>query len=352
MNFMNKLPATSLLFLLILCAAGVSVSAQIYPVRTDLQKVGMKGDVRQVIEHARSWSASLDRWNPLVVTTSRSFTKEGQLRREVVLYRNEAVDEKMYRFDSASGTALPIAETSAASDGASGAGRLVRESAYVYGEEKELQAIIMRDYEGKKTHIILHQYDTKGRLKRRITSDSADGYIRRIEDFHWLADDRPAGSVIRTFDPKRDPFRKLKDTAKVPESRVARDYTSYSYDQYETPVIYWHWEFDGDSTVDRQTLRRFNKENLLQSTIHQKFSDTTVIESRAQLFNAYGDAISTADRLEDGRTFERAFDYIYDQLDESGNWVMRRQYVATDPGNLESTERVLLSRTDRTIMYY
>ncbi len=352
MTLKNNFPATALLFLLLLGAAGVSASAQVYPVRTDLEKAGMKGEVRQVIEHARSWSAPLDRWNPLVITTSRSFTKEGQLRREVILYRNEPVDEKMYRYDSATGTARPIAEASAASDGTSGAGRLVRESVYAYGEENELQVIRISDYEKKVTHLILHQYDTKGRLKRRITSDSADRTIRRIEDFYWLADDRPAGSVIRTFDPKTDPFQRLKDSTKVPESRIDRDYTSYSYDNAETPVIYWHWEFNGDSVVDRQTVMRFDHDDLRQSLIIQKFRDTTVIESRAQIFNAQGDVISTADLLEDGRTLERAFDYIYDQLDDAGNWVMRRQYVAKEPGNLESTERILLSRTDRTILYY
>ena len=328
-----------------------SATAQVFPIRTDLQKVGLKGDVRQVTEHARSWSASLDRWNPLVVTTMRTFTKEGMLRREVVIYRNEPVDQKMFRYDSATGTARPIAETNAAGGDGSEVGQLVRESGYIYDEDGRLRTMILRDYRGKQTSVVLHQYDTKNRLKNRITTDSADGYIRRIESFYWLADDRPAGSVIRTFNPETDPFRSLKDTAGVPESRILRDYTSYAYDQPETPVIYWHWEFNGDSTIDRQTVRRFGTNEKLYATITQKFTDTTVTESRTQLYNPDGDIFSTADIM-GGRTMERAFDYIYDPRDDAGNWIMRRQYVALDPKAPTSSERVLVSRTDRTILYY
>lgn len=337
---------------LLFFVGGVSAVAQIYPERTALDEERMEGAVRQVIEHARSWSAELDRWNPLAMVTSKSFMRDGRLRRETVIYHNETVDDKMYVYDSASGTAKPVSENTIVGTSGNGAIEIASEKTYGYSEDGKLQLIQFRDYRAKRTTIWLHVYDTKGRLKMKVKSDSADGYIREIEEYYWMGDDRPTGSVIRIFNPKTDPFKKLADTAKVPEKRIARDYTSYFYDAEETPTIYWYWEFNGDTIVDRQTVQRFTAEKTLHSTIVQKFRDTTLIESKAQIFNQYGDVLSNAESFGGDTTYQRAFDYIYDQVDDQGNWTIRRQYVSADPGNPEEKNRILLSRTDRQIRYY
>ena len=331
---------------------GIALNAQIYPVRSDLQRAGLSGPVSRVVETSRSWSPELSRWNPLVMVTVMNFSPEGRLNRKFVTMQNRPVDKSLFIYDSASGMPEPIIDVTVEGSDISERATPVSEEIYTYDDGGRSGVIIGRDFRLGRTTITQHVYDTKGRLKLRVTSDSAEGYILEIEEFYWTAENRPTGSVIRKFDPATDPFRSLRDTAKVPVSRVGRDYTSFGYKDTTHPVIWFHWELGRDTIVDRQEFRRFDAENNLFSTLMQRYESGSPVQMQARIYNPFGDILSSADSFGDATTYERAFDYIYDARDEQGNWRTRRQYVMLDPEAGSDGERVLLSRTDRGVEYY
>ena len=331
---------------------GIPLQAQIYPEKGDLERAGLSGPVSRVVETSRSWSPELARWNPLVQVTVLNFSPEGRLNRRAVALLNRPVDRSLFIYDSVSGKPEPIAENSAGGSRVSEEGDPVSEEIYTYDDMGRVGIVIERNFRLGTTTVTQHIYDTKGRLKLRVTSDSSQGFIRAIEEFFWTAEDRPTGSVIRRFDPKTDPFRSLKDTASVPESRIGRDYTSFGYGDTVHPVIWLSWELGRDTIVDRQELRRFDTEEHLFSSLMQRYEKGTVVQTQARIYNPFGDILSAADSFGEETTYERAFDYIYDARDEHGNWRTRRQYVAIDPEAAGTSERVLLSRTDRGVEYY
>lgn len=350
-----RTPLLTALLSLATLLAGEPLGAQttpIHPSRSDIDRIGLSGPVMQVVEVARSWSPDLERWNPLVQTTAWSFTPKGQLRHRLVTLQNRPVDRNLFVYDSISGRPEPIAEVSVSGGTISRAADPISESIYTYDENDRLKVAIERNFRTGETTVTQHVYDTKGRLKLLVTSDSADGYISRIEEFYWMAEDLPTGSTIRRYDRSTDPFRSLEDTARVPERRVARDYTSYGYADSTYPVIWFSWELGRDTIVDRQEVRKFNREQALFSSLLQRYEKGRTVGMQARIYNPFGDILSAADSFGDERTYERAFDYIYDERDEQGNWQTKRQYVALNPEEGASSDRVLLSRVDRTVRYY
>lgn len=330
-----------------------SLSAQIYPIRSDAQKAGAPLGARQVISTSRSYSPDMGRWNPLLYSTAQTYSPDGRLMKEIIYLSRASGEKEIVIYDSAAGAAMTVPETMPVKIGEGDSSAILREKLYVYDETDRLSVIVDRDHRLHSVVLSLHVYDNENRLGRVVEKDSASGHIRSIEEFHYLPDRRPTGSRIRTFDPATDPFTSLGDTAKVPAKRTAISYTLYSYGEETTPVIYWRWEYGRDTTMDRQEIRRMRSDGTLVSTTMQEFTDGRIKSSRAQVFNPQGDALSAADSFGDTTTvYQRAFDYIYDEPDGRGNWTTKRQYVAKNPGDPTSEERLLIGRVDRSIIYY
>ena len=83
MIYMNRQNSIMrLLFaILLLLGFGGTLSAQIYPVQTDLRKEGLKGPVQATVTVTRTYSPAAERWEPLQVKVVSTFNEKGQIQR-------------------------------------------------------------------------------------------------------------------------------------------------------------------------------------------------------------------------------------------------------------------------------
>ncbi|MGE3799562.1 MAG: hypothetical protein AB7H80_00930 [Candidatus Kapaibacterium sp.] len=342
----------SLLLLLLFVGTYQNSSAQIYPVRTDVQINGLKGDVLSTTTTSRAYSPATERWEPLQITVVNVFNKGGNLLLRKTYLQQATSTTSLFTYDKKADSLKPVFEVSAAgSIRDKDSGRVILDETFTYMPDGKLKARVERNFQSGKTTRYLYFY-VNSRLEYLVEQDSATDAFTSIEKFFYMKGDKPQGSTIRHYNPATDLIRSLKDTAGVPESRIQYDYTSYVYGDTTTPVIFWRWNYGNDTIVDRQEIKRFLENGNHAATITQEFKDGKNISSRSQIFNEYGDPISVADSFGNDTTYQRGFDYIYDERDEYGNWKTKRQYVAADPQDKESEHRLLLYRTDRTIKYF
>lgn len=334
--------------LLFLCCSA-SALAQIYPVLSDRERIGLEGPVEQAIDVTRTYTAAVERWEPLVVTNVRTFNREGNLLKHGIYTSREAASKQLFVFDEESDSLRPVVEAGFG-EGDPNVKHPISETLYAYEEKGRLAGTVERNYQQGST--IRSQYTYQEDLLSAIVSrDSASGSIVRIEFFHYQKDGRPSGSTIRRFDPATDNIGTLSDTGSVPESRTYREYTSYIYSDTLTPVIYWHWEYGNDSIVDRQTVKRYLDNGMLSASTSQIMDGAKVKTSHTQIFNAYGDALSTSNSIGQEKTYERTLDYIYDELDSHRNWTVKRQFVDAKKEGEENEDKILITRTDRELSY-
>ena len=352
MIYMNRQNSIMrLLFaILLLLGFGGTLSAQIYPVQTDLRKEGLKGPVQATVTVTRTYSPAAERWEPLQVKVVSTFNEKGQIQRRRTFLQHTPSTTSLFTYDKESDSLQPVLELTAGEGTGGDSARLILDESFIYRADGKIEIEVERNLQSGKT--TRHQYTYAGsNPTHRVEYDSATGAITAVEEFFYMAGNKPRGSTIRRFDPSTDPVRSLKDTAAVPDERIAYDYTSYVYGDTTTPVIFWKWEYGRDTVVDRQEVQRFLEDGTLMATIVQTFKNRKIVHSRSQLFNEYGDPVSSADSFGNDTTYQRAFDYIYDESDARGNWTDKRQYTAATPGSTTSDERLLLYRTDRTILY-
>lgn len=338
------------LFLFLLVSTS-SATSQIYPDRDDRSEAELYGPVRAVVDFARSWNNPVELWNPLVVVTVRTFTEAGGLVTERRYAIRQSGNSELNEFDSTIQRQVPVPEQGALAAKPRD-GTLLFERHIARDESGRQTAELERDYQRGTSFVTLSTYDTRGRLARTVQSDSATGHITRIENFYYRPDTLdgrlPARSWIRTFDPETDPFRNLADTASVPARRIGRTATNYVYGETATPVIWFSLEFGTDTTLDVKQMRRYDSAGRLAALTTERFTAGEPSLYRAQLFNQFADAISTAEVVGDNEATGRTFAWIYDGLDRHGNWTNRRQYVVVE----DDAPRVLLGRVDRRIGYF
>ena len=339
-------------FLTLFVGISSLLSAQIYPYRTDAEKIGLKGKVKTTSTVVLPYSPAAERWEPLRIKIIEFYNPSGNLLRKKTFIQHVTSTTPLFTYDKKSDSLRPILESTAAQTGsAADSGRLIMDQVFTYMTDGRIETEIERDYQMGKTLRRLYVY-AGSRLKYRVEQDSALDAIISLEEFSYMAGSKPQGSIIRHYNPATDLLRSLKDTADVPEKRITYDYTSYIYGDTLTPTIFWRWYFGGDTIVDRQEIHRFLEGGELAATIDERFQEGKLSQSSSKLFNLYGDPLSTADSFGNDTTYQRAFDYIYDELDQEGNWRVKREYVAADPGNPDSGERLLLKRIERVITYY
>ncbi|MCE2504206.1 MAG: hypothetical protein J4G05_09150 [Chlorobi bacterium] len=329
------------------------LAAQIYPVQTDLQKHEINGPVQSVITTTRTYSPGAKRWQPLVVTVVSTYNGEGNLIKERTFISHKESETRLFTYDKESDSLRPIIDaTPALSLDSSDPYRLIMERVYSYLADDRIASEVERNYQTRRT--LQRQYIYVGPLLRyKVEQDSSVGSISSIEEFFYMKGYKPRGSTIRRYNPATDRVTSLEDTASVPENRVQYDYTSYVYGDTSTPVIFWKWGYGADTIVDHQEVKRFLENGKLVAITTQQFADGKITRSRSQIFNKYGDPLSTADSHGNDTVYQRAFVYIYDKPDRCGNWREKRQYVVPDPNDLTNTEqRLLLSRVDRVIRYF
>lgn len=326
-----------------------TASAQIYPRITDLARLGLKGKVESVITVSRSYSQQMERWEPLMVTSILHFSPEGYILKEGTYISRQAPDKDLYTYDAESKQALPIFDVTNMVF-APGKNEPLEEALYAYDKGK-LVGVIERDYKKGQTLNREYLYE-RGRTATIISRDSATGLIAEIEQFYYQQDGKPTGSSVRHFDTRINPVRELKDTAEVPAARILKEYTSYIYTDTATPVIFWHWHFGNDTTVDKQEIKRFLADGTMSASTSQTFSKGKTTNSQAYLYNNYGDVLSSAASFGNDTTYQRGFDYLYEALDTQGNWTVRRQYSGGGDSMRTADKRILISRSDRKFTYY
>lgn len=344
-----QLNIAALLTGILLTVTTYTASAQIYPVTTDLFRMGLKGPVETVVQVSRSYSSQVQRWEPLMVTTILHFNREGFLLKKGTYISRQKPDKDLYTYDAESDKALPVFDVTSTVI-TSAKNEPLEELLYAYDKGK-LVGIIERDYKSGKT--LKREYVYEGKQATAIISrDSATGLIAEIEQFYYQKDGKPTGSYIRYFDTKSTPVREPADTAAVPANRILRDYTSYVYTDTTTPVIFWHWHFGNDTTIDEQEIKRFLPDGTMSASTSQTFVKGKITGSQSYLYNNYGDILSSAASFGSDTTFERGFYYVYEALDDRENWTVRRQ-VSGDAGSIAAeNKRMLISRSDRNITYY
>ena len=339
------------LFLLSFLSCSI-LSAQIYPVQSDLQKEGLNGPVRTTITTSRTYQPGAERWEPLEIKVVSTYNREGELIEKKTYIAHRHSTAPLFTYDKDADSIRPVIDaTSALTSDSAEKPRLINTEIRTYQPDGRIRSVLNRNYQMGKATMREYAYDGSV-LDLILERDSATKGITMIEDFFYLPGNKPQGSTIRKFNPATDLVTALSDTSSVPQKRVSYDYTSYVYGDTITPVIYWKWEYGNDTTVDRQEIKRYLEDGTLSASIMQHFNNGKIVRARSQIFNEYGDAVSNADSFGNDTTLQRIFDYIYDELDPQGNWRIKRQYVKTDPERSDSEERALLGRSDRKIIYF
>ena len=329
----------------------LSLRAQVYPERTDMDRFGLQGPVQKIIDVSRAFSANLDKWEPLVITRVMNFNRDGNLLKAGIYVSREQPDQQFFVYKENSDSILPVldATRSMFQDGEASP---IEETLYAYEEDGRLAGKVERDYQKKKTDKNQYFYQ-EGLLSAIVTRDSSTNNITALEFFYYLNDGRPTGSSSRYFNQETDRIIKLSDTADVPEERINRSYTFYTYTDTLTPVIYWNIDVGNDTAVDKQIIKRFLENDMLSASTTQTLSDGKATRSESIIYNKYGDVLSSAVSFGNDTTYTRTLDYVYDELDNNENWRTRRQYATVPDEKAKGKEKkILLSRTDRDIIYY
>ncbi len=346
---------TRILLFLALVFSTSTLYAQIYPEKTDLERYGLEGPVDKVVDISRSYTAQLEKWEPIILTRILNFNKEGNLLKHGLYVSREQPNQQFFVYNAESDSILPVLDATGAMF-KSGETKPVEETLYVYEDDGRIAGTIKRDYQNNTVR--KQQYFYKDKLLSGIvTRDSATDYITSIEFFHYLNDGKPTGSSTRHFDPKTDRILSLKDTARVSAKHINYEYTFYTYTDTLTPVIYWQIEVGNDTIVDKQVIKRFLENGMLSASTTQTLKDGKTTRRESLIFNKYTDVLSSAVSYGNDTTYTRTLDYVYDELDRNNNWRIRRQYATitakedSDEDNSEEEKKILLSRTDREIVY-
>lgn len=346
---------TRILLFLALVLSTSTLYAQIYPEKTDLERYGLKGPVDKVVDISRSYTAQLEKWEPMVLTRILNFNDDGNLLKHGLYVSREQPNQRFFVYNAESDSILPVLDATGAMF-KSGETKPVEETLYVYEDDGRIAGTIKRDYQNNTVRKQQYFYKDK-LLSGIITRDSATDYITSIEFFHYLNDGKPTGSSTRHFDPKTDRILSLKDTARVPAKRINHEYTFYTYTDTLTPTIYWQIEVGNDTVVDKQVIKRFLDNGMLSASTTQTLENGKTTRREALIFNKYTDVLSSAVSYGNDTTYTRTLDYVYDELDRNNNWRIRRQYATItakedpDKGSSEEEKKILLSRTDREIVY-
>ena len=346
---------TRILLFFALTLSTSTLYAQVYPEKTDLEHYGLEGPIEKVVDITRSYSAALETWGPITVTRILNFNKDGNLLKRGMYISREQPDQQLFVYNAESDSIFPVLDATIAMF-QSGESKPVEEALYAYEDDGRVAGKIKRDYQNNT--VLKQQYYYKDKLLSGIvTRDSASNHITSIEFFHYLNDGKPTGSSTRHFNPKTDRVLTLADTARVPAERINHEYTFYTYTDTLTPVIYWQIVVGNDTVVDKQVIKRYLEDGMLSASTSQTLKDGKTTRTEALIFNKYTDVLSSAVSFGNDTTYNRALDYVYDELDNNNNWHIRRQYATVTPEDDSKEEssdeekKILLSRTDREIVY-
>lgn len=329
----------------------LSLRAQIYPERTDMDRFGLRGPVQKIVDVSRAFSANLDKWEPLVITRIMNFNEDGNLLKAGIYVSREQPEQQFFVYKENSDSILPVLDATR-SMFQNGEASPIQETLYAYEANGRLAGKIERDYQKKSVAKNQYFYQ-EDLLSAIVTRDSSTNNITAIEFFYYLNDGKPTGSSTRYFNRETDRITLLGDTSDIPEERINRSYTFYTYTDTLTPVIYWDLNMGSDTTVDKQIIKRFLDDGMLSASTTQTFNNGKTARSESILYNVYGDVLSSAVSFGNDTTYSRALDYVYDELDNEKNWRTRRQYATVaDEEAKDKEKKILLSRTDRDIIYY
>ena len=214
------------------------LDAQIAPNLPEREAMGVMGNAASVYDVNRSWSQITGRYEPLAVTNLRTFTKNGRLKKEGTYTSHVLTEDRFYYYDKDADSVRPIYEVS--QSGSDTSLRMVSEGIYVLRQKDEARVgRVLRSLADNGTVILeTFAYNENGKIKSITSVDSTSGLVRKYEQFFYFPDGKPSGSSIWELDAKKTPIKQLTDTASLRQGDFSRTYTSYTYGDTLSPIIF------------------------------------------------------------------------------------------------------------------